>query len=169
MITTPIGGVYLRVADPDWVDPLDPQFASGLSGQRWNPPSVPCLYLNADLDTARANVRRLFDGLPYGPHDLDPATAPLLLGVEVPDGTAADACTDEGLVAMGLPITYPHDDNGDLIPHDVCQPVGQATFDAGLDGVDCRSAALGGDRELAWFPRSEKPHETSRQAFQDWW
>ncbi|MXW62979.1 MAG: hypothetical protein F4003_14545 [Acidimicrobiaceae bacterium] len=72
-------------------------------------------------------------------------------------------------MAIGVPITYPHDDNGDLIPHDVCQPVGQATFEAGLDGVDCRSAAVGGDRELAWFPRSEKPHETSRRAFQDWW
>ncbi len=169
MITTPIGGVYFRVVDPDWIDPLDPQFASDSSGQRWNPPSVPCLYLNADVVTARANVSRRFDGLPYGPHDLDPATAPLLLGVEIPAGTATDAYTDDGLVAVGLPVTYPHDDNGDVIPHDVCQPIGRAVFEAGLDGVDCRSAAVGGDCELAWFPRSSITHGTSRQAFQTWW
>ena len=54
-------------------------------------------------------------------------------------GKAAYACADDGLVAIGLPNAYPHDDNGGLIPHDVCQPVGQETFDAGLDGVDCRS------------------------------
>ena len=144
-------------------------FASGAFGQRWNPPGVPCLYLNADEATARANVKRLFAGLPYGPEDLDPATAPLLLGVEVPDGAAADAYTDDGLVVMGLPTAYPRDDSGDLISHDVCQPLGQAIFEAGLDGVDCRFAAAGGDRALAWFPRSFTANETSRQAFNDWW
>lgn len=121
------------------------------------------------MTTARANVGRLFAGLPYGQEDLDPATAPLLLGVQVPDGEAADAFTDEGVIALGLPISYPLDSLGDLIPYEACQPVGLAAFEAGLDGVDCRSAADGGWRELAWFPRELAAQETSRRAFNDWW
>lgn len=169
MLTAPISGRYYRVADPDWADPLDPSFASLPPGQRWNPPGLACLYLNGDIDTARANVTKRFEGLPYGPEDLDPATAPLLLGVEVPAGEAADAFTDAGLAATGLPDSYPHDSAGRLIPHSVCQPVGQAAHDAGLDGVDCRSAASTGGRELAWFPRDEPAVEASRLAFDRWW
>ena len=167
--TVAIGGVYYRVADPDWPDPLDPVFSSAGPGQRWNPPGVPCLYLNNDEDTARANVTRRFAGLPYGPEDLDPATAPLLVGVDVPPGRAADASTDAGLAGLGLPTTYPRDASDILVPHSVCQPVGKAAFDAGLDGVDCRSAAVGGVSELAWFPRSAAARPTSRRAFSDWW
>lgn len=168
MQTVPIAGVYYRVADPDWADPLDPLFAAA-QGQRWNPPGLPCLYLNRDEATARANVLRLYVGLPYGPEDLDPATAPLVLEVEVPDGTAADAFTDDGLLALGLPTTYPTDVHGALVPRDVCQRIGQSVFDGGLDGVDCRSAAVGGDRELAWYPRDAAVTVVTRRAFEEWW
>ena len=168
MTTVPIAGVYYRVADPDWADPLDSSFAAG-AGQRWNPPGLPCLYLNRDEATARANVRRLYVGLPYGPEDLDPATAPLLLDVSLPGGVAADAFTEGGLLALGLPATYPTAPNGDLVPHAVCQPVGQSVFDAEFDGVDCRSAADGGNRELAWFPRDRLAIKEARRAFNEWW
>lgn len=55
-----VGGTYYRVADPGWGDPLDAGHAA-VSGQRWNPPGVACLYLNEDMATARSNivVRRL--------------------------------------------------------------------------------------------------------------
>ena len=76
---------------------------------------------------------------------------------------------DAGLDAIGLPATYPYDAAGDLIPHNVCQPIGHAAYDAGLDGVDCRSAAIDDGRELAWFPRSRAVSETSRLPFSDWW
>ena len=99
MLTVSIGGRYYRIADPDWTDPLDPSFASA-PGQRWNPVGLACLYLNHDQTTARANVTKRFVELPYGPEDLDPATAPLLLGVDVPDGEAADAYTEAGLAAL---------------------------------------------------------------------
>ena len=164
---TPIGGLYYRVADPGWSGPLDDSFASIPPRQRWNPPGLRCLYLNSDEATARANVMHRFAGLPYGPENLDPATAPLLLGVNVPDGHAADAHTEAGLIALGLATTYPSD--ADLIPHAGCQAVGQAVFDAQLDGVDCRSAAAGGVRELAWFPRDAVASEISRRAFDNWW
>ncbi|MCY4371117.1 MAG: hypothetical protein OXF41_17230 [bacterium] len=110
-----------------------------------------------------------FVGLPYGPEDLDPATAPLLLGVDIPEGEGADAYTEAGLAAMGLPTTYPYDSARDLIPHHMCQPIGRATYDAGLDGVDCRSAAADNGRELAWFPRHTAAAERSRLAFDHWW
>lgn len=165
----PVGRTYLRVADPDWADPLDPSFAAAGTGKRWNPPGLACLYLNADIATARANVGRLFHGLPYGPENLEPSTAPILVEVVVPDGDAADAFTDDGLVDLGLPASFPHDAHGDPIPHRTCQPLGQAAFDTGLDGVDCRSAAPGGTRELAWFPRDRRVREVARRSFDRWW
>lgn len=169
METVPIADIYYRVADPGWGDPLDASCAAAGAGQRWNPPGRPCLYLNRDQTSARANVARLYAGLPYGPEDLDPATAPVLLDVSLPGGTAADAFTKDGLVELGLPATYPMGMDGGLIPHTTCQPVGQNAFDAGLDGVDCRSAAVGGNRELAWFPRESLAIEAARRAFDEWW
>lgn len=169
MRTVPITDVFYRVADPDWSDPLDPSFAAANAGQRWNPPGLHCLYLNRDEQTARANLLRLFVGLPYGPEDLDPATAPFLLDVLLPSGDAADAYTDDGLVELSLPTTYPTDAHGDVIPHETCQPIGLQIFESGLDGVDCRSAAEGGVRELAWFPRDSVAVEVARQAFDQWW
>ena len=54
----PADHLWVRVAKPDWKDPLDASFA-GTHGGRWNPPrSWPTLYLNRDLDTARAQVMR---------------------------------------------------------------------------------------------------------------
>jgi hypothetical protein len=169
MIIVAIGGTYYRVADPDWTNPLDPSHAAMRDGQRWNPPGLATLYVNADRATARSNVARLFKGLPYGPEDLDPATAPLLVHVDVPEGRAADAYSDEGLSELGLPTTYPSDEAGGEVPHSRCQPIGKAIFDAGLNGVDCRSAARSGGRELAWYPRSASPTEQSRERFVDWW
>lgn len=60
---------------------MDPVSAAH-EGGRWNPPgSFGVLYLNLGEDVARANVARLFAGLPYGPEDLDPDTAPMLVEV----------------------------------------------------------------------------------------
>lgn len=168
MKTVPIEGSYCRVADPEWDDPLDPSFSAAI-GQRWNPPGLECLYLNRDETTARANVLRKFAGLAYGPEDLDPATAPLLINVEVPAGDAADAYTDAGLKSLGLPVTYPCDADGGTVSHSSCQAIGRSVHDAGLHGVDYRSAASGGDRELAWFPHGLAAQEGVRRAFDEWW
>jgi hypothetical protein len=164
-----VGGSCLRVADPDWPDPLDATFAAQPPGQRWNPPGLECLYLDRDRETARANVARKFVGKPYGPEDLDPATAPLLIEVAIPDGVAADAYTPAGLTALELPASYPLDAGGALIEHPVCQPLGQGAHDAGLDGVDARSAAAGGNRELAWFPKGRTLAADPAVPFDEWW
>ncbi len=168
MRTVAVGGTYYRVADPRWDDPVDAGHAA-VSGQRWNPPGVVCLYLNDDIATARSNIVHRYAGLPYGPEDLKPAEAPVLIVVEVPAGEALDAVTDDGLAAIGLPGTYPLDSGGEVIAHSVCQPIWAAVRGTGLDGVASRSAAAGGGRELAWFPRSEPAVATERLSFDAWW
>lgn len=165
------GGTLLRVADPDWVDPLDTAH-SKRAGGRWNPPgSFGALYLNVDRVVARANVARLFIGLPYGPEDLDPDTAPALVAVEVPDEPYVDAISNAGLVALGLPGTYPMAADGSTVPHTACQPVGQRAFDAAEPGIACRSAAPGArGEEVVWFahPARTALSITATHNFDDW-
>jgi hypothetical protein len=45
-VRLPDDGVWLRLAEPEWEDPLDPSFAA-FQGGRWNAPgSYPALYRN---------------------------------------------------------------------------------------------------------------------------
>lgn len=150
--TLPDGHVWLRITQPHYHDPFDPSFALRRGG-RWNPPaSWPTLYLNEDMVTVHAQVRHLFLGRGIEPDDLDDDAPLLLAAATLPRRqVAADAISDDGLVALDLPITYPVDDDGEPIPHAVTQRVGTQAHDAGLRGVWCRSAA-GHGRELAWFP-----------------
>lgn len=171
MNLTEVGGTYLRVADPDWSDPLDSNFAQ-TAGGRWNAPGAhPVLYLNADEQTARANVQAKFDGLPYGPEDLDPADAPHLIDVVVPDGEACELRTDAGLAEVALPATYPQMTDGSIVSWAACQPIGAQVYEAGLVGVACRSAAPGGVEELAWFPQPDSPAVSAGpvREFPDWY
>jgi hypothetical protein len=169
----PDGHVWLRVADAAWVDPLDTGFARR-SGQRWNPPdSFATLYLNEDLVTARINLRLFITDLPYGPEDLRDDTGPILVGAVLPRRqTVADAHTPAGIAAVGLPSSYPLDDEGYLVGHGVCQAIGRCAKDAGLRGVRCRSAQspFGAGRELAWFPATarSRARAVSRSSFADW-
>jgi hypothetical protein len=165
------GGVYVRVADPDWDDPLSGKCAKARGG-RWNPPgSFPVVYLNADERVARANVLHRFDGLPYGPEDLEPAAAPVLVSTVVPEDEFVDVVDDAGCAAVGLPPTYPVDEEGAPVPHEACRPVGQAAWDAGLPGIACRSAAPAappGGEELARFDRGEPLEPLGVRRFPDW-
>ena len=127
------------------------------------------MYLNADLRTARANARARFKGLPYGPEDLDPATAPLLVDVNIPEGEAWDLRSDGGLAAVGLPSTYPLDAGGGEIGWGMCQPIGLDAWESGSDGVACRSAADGGTEELAWFVRARAVSSSATRSFDEWY
>jgi RES domain-containing protein len=165
------GGEYYRVADPAWTDPLTGRFARE-AGRRWNPPgSFPVVYLNADETVARANVARLYAGRPYGPEDFKQGLAPTLVTVRVAEGDYVDIVTDAGCVAAGLPQSYPFDAAGAVVPHEVCQPIGQAAWDAGHPGVACRSAAPGAPangEELAWFARGRRLRALDVRPFADW-
>ena len=166
------GHSWLRVADADWADPLDPSFAERLGG-RWNPPnSFPTLYLNEDIDTARAQVLKMLEGSPVEPEDLHPGFD--LVVAKLPRSQdVADAHTADGLAALGLPDTYPVHGNGRPVRHESCQPVGAEVKSLGLRGVHARSAATSNrvSRELAWFPATSRSTATlvERISFEDWW
>ena len=163
------GGPYLRVADPDWQDPLDGRHAAQRGG-RWNPPeSFPVVYLCRTVAVARANVFRLLEGQPYGPEDLQPESAPVLVRTTVPEDRYLNVVTDAGCRDAGLPTTYPYDSRRRIVPQRRCQPIGLRAWEAGLPGVAARSAApldarallrrsrgatrLVLDEELAYFGR----------------
>jgi RES domain-containing protein len=161
------GGRYLRVADPSWTDPLDGGHAA-LRGGRWNPPeSYPVVYLCADEAVARANVHRILDGQPYGPEDLRPESAPVLVTATVPADGYLNAVTEAGLEALGLPRTYPRDSRRRRVPWSRCQPLGEQAHAAGLPGVAARSAAGAAGEELAYFGRRKLRRGAVRQ-FEEW-
>jgi len=166
------GGVYVRVADPDWKDPLSGEFAKARGG-RWNRAgSFPVVYLNGDVRVARANLLQRFAGQPYGPEDLEPSSAPVLVSTDVPEGRYVDVVSDAGCEAAGLPPTYPRDARGETVPREVCRPIGQAARRDGLPGIACRSAAAAappGGEELAFFARGVRLIPLAVRAFRDWY
>ena len=152
----------MRVAQRDWADPLDTSFAQRQGG-RWNPPnSWPTLYLNRDLDTARAQIARLLARTPITPDDLaDDAYE--LLAVTLPTADSADIVdivSHEGVTAADLPATFPHDAAGKLIPHPICQHIAQRAHQSGANGIEARSALAAispsATSELAWWPGSRR-------------
>ena len=151
--------VWWRIADPDWADPLDPDFARRRGG-RWNPPdSFPVLYVNEDLATARLNLRGFIARWPYEPEDLRDDRGPALVGCVLPRRQiVCDAHSAAGLRAAGLPDSYPLDSDGATVSHSRCRPIGARAQAVGLRGVRARSARSrdGDGRELAWFPASAR-------------
>lgn len=165
-------GRYYRVAEPGWQDPLDTSF-SLRQGGRWNAPqSFPVLYLNGTEDVARANLRRLFAGRPYGPANLDPATAPHLIDVDLPEDEFVGVVSAAGIAAVGLPESYPDDGSGVPVSHSATRPIGRRAWDAGESGIAARSAAPGtrrSDEELALFDRGLDLAPARRRTFSEWW
>ena len=154
---------WLRIADRDWKDPLDPLFAARRGG-RWNSRGGHLtLYLNEDVTTARVNLMTFVADWPYEPEDLRNDTGPILVSARLPRRQlVADAHSAEGLAELGLPPSYPVDKGGSPIGHDLCQPIGDRVHAKGLRGVLCRSANSlhGAGRELAWFPATARSRAT---------
>jgi hypothetical protein len=163
-----------RLAEPDWGDPLDVSY-SRANGGRWNVAGrFGALYLNATLRMARLQVDHRLAGFPYGVEDLDPSEQHDLVEVDVAEADFLDCVTDEGLGAVALPATYPDDETGVRIPHDVCAAIAADAYDGGLSGVSCRSAARDAtpdDHELAVFEgdASVLVVEMDRRPFGDWY
>jgi hypothetical protein len=149
---------WLRVANPEWSDPLDPSYAKKRGG-RWNPPrSFPALYLNGDVVTARLQLERLLDGSPVRVDDLDDHAYVLIAAMLPRTQVCADAVSAAGLRGLSLPESYPRDPDGRRVDHGTCQFVGAQVRAAGIRGVWCRSACTDGGtgRELAWFPATRR-------------
>lgn len=165
------GGQYLRVADPSWTDPLAPTYARERGG-RWNPPgSFGVVYLNASVDMARAQVRHKLETRGIRPEDVSPAQGPVLVRTHVPADHYLDAITRAGLLALGLADTYPLDQEGQPVGHDICQPIGQRAWDASEPGIACRSAvriAPAGGEELAFFARRRRLRANAVQSYAEW-
>jgi hypothetical protein len=158
------GGPYLRVADPDWDDPLDGRYAAERGG-RWNPPeSFPVVYLTSSVEVARAYVFLKFEDQPYGPEDL--RNGPILVRTRVPEDRYLNAVTEAGLRDVGLPKTYPLDGRRRLIAWPRCQPIGLQAWESGLPGVAARSARAAGE-ELAYFGKRKLRRGAVRR-FTDW-
>jgi RES domain-containing protein len=166
------GGPYLRVADPGWQDPLDGRFAQRRGG-RWNPlESFPVVYLCESVGVARAVVLRKLEGQPYGPEDLNPETAPVLVGTSVPEDRYVDVVTRRGRASAGLPESYPRDRRGAPIGWARCQPIGRAAWERDAPGIACLSAAPEAPpqgEELAWFQRRRRRLRRRRvHPFDEW-
>lgn len=170
--STPCGGAYIRLAEPGWENPLDTSH-SKRTGGRWNAPGgYGVVYLNASDEIARLQVAHKLAGQPFGVEDLDPAEQHDLVRVEVADREGLDCVTADGLAAVGLPVSYPRDDAGEVISHDRCQPIGAEARNDGLAGVLCRSAAGRDehDHELAMFDSAaDAVTQTERLPFDQWY
>ena len=155
----PENHTWWRVAQVHWDDPLSPVF-SKVTGGRWNPPGgFSTLYLNADKQTARCNVGAFIGDGPYEPEDLRDESAPVLVGCCLPGRQdVCDAFSKEGVLAAGLPATYPLDSQGSVVGHPTCQDIGKQVRGEGKRGVHARCARSSNadDRELAWFPASAR-------------
>jgi RES domain-containing protein len=166
------GGRYLRVADPSWLRPLDGRFARERGG-RWNAPgSFAVVYLFGALDVARSFVLARFEGHPYSAFDLRQEAGPDLVETDVPEDRFVDVVTDEGCRAAGLPVTYPREQDGAIVSHERCRPVGLAAWDGAEPGIACRSATArpnDAGEELAWFARGPRGLRTRRRtSFGEW-
>ena len=153
--TLPAGHIWWRVADRDCTDPLDGTAADRLGGP-WNAPGDgSTLYLCADVATARARIRRLLVGTAVDPEDLRDDAPFVLIPVRLPARQrVADATTDAGLTALGLPATYPRGPRGGEVARAACRRAARDVRAAGLRGIHVRSATTpdGPGRDLVWFP-----------------
>ena len=145
-------------------------------GGRWNAAgSYPVIYLNADVETARANAELLIEhttqGMPFTIDDLDPDGLPVLITVDLPSCDVLDAVSPRGLADAGLPVTFPKRPAGDPLLWEACQRVGMVAQGEGLSRIAYRSSArAAGGGEVAWLPRNGGPLQAvaNAQPFAEW-
>jgi len=166
----PRSGEYFRVANPAWIDPLNPE-CSRRYGGRWTPVGeFGALYLNATVDVAAANARHQHRDRAIKLFDLRVEARPRLITVFVPNHDVIDVVTDDGIRELGLPTSYPCD-----VPHELCHPIARDAYANGDPGIACRSnaEAMQGfwvGEELALFERALPVEEVGRRrAFSEWY
>ncbi len=163
------GGTYYRVCGPDWKDPGDTAY-SNTSGGRWNAPgSFGVLYLNQNLEGARANAMR-FIAQQFGPavlpEDIEPAYLPDAAAFSIDATEFVDAVTGAGRSALRLAATY-----AERTGYVQCRRVGTAAYESDEDGIATISAVSEQSEELAIFDRAlaRVMHVGRRSHFVDWW
>jgi RES domain-containing protein len=167
--TTRRGGLYYRVAAPEWIDPANTEY-SKQHGGRWNPASeFGALYLNATVHVAAANARSRHAGRAIKLFDLLPKARPDLVTFEIPIDEVLDACTLEGIAALGFAENFPY---GVLWPK--CQAVAREAHAAELSGIASRSnaeatATASVGEELTLFEEVIVPAPSARRPFEQWY
>ena len=162
------GGSYYRVCGPDWDDPSDTAF-SKVRGGRWNAPGAfGALYLNENLEGARANARRWIE-LNFGagtlPEDIAEAFLPDVASFQVEGTSFVDAVTEEGRRALGLAPRYAIGKG-----YERCRKIGARLYAAKESGIATRSAIKAQSEELVVFDTVVRRIATPgpRRRFADW-
>lgn len=163
------GGPYHRVAAPEWIDPANTTY-SKINGGRWNPAGeFGALYLNATIQVAAANARAQHAGRAIKLFDLLPEARPELVTFDIAPIPVLDACTTEGLTAIGFADNFPY-----RVPWPPCQAIAREAHAAELAGVAARSNAEATSttfvgEELAVFEEVNAGPPTARRKFHDWY
>jgi RES domain-containing protein len=162
-------GAYCRVVAPAWVDPASTAYSKQFGG-RWNPAGeFGALYLNANVQVAAANARAQHAGRAIKLFDLLPEARPELVTFDVRAVNALDACTPEGIAALGFPRSFPY-----RVPWTPCQASAREAHASGLAGVAARSQAEATatafvGEELALFEEFAVLEPSDRSKFNDWY
>ena len=118
---------------------------------------------------AAANARAQHSGRAIKLFDLLPEARPELVTFEVPMVEVLDACTPEGIAALGLAETFPCG-----VSWPSCQPIGRQVHANDLAGIAARSNAEATQtawvgEELALFGEVAVGPLRARRRFNEWY
>lgn len=137
-----------RVVRASWPDPLDTTHSR--DGGRWNPAQAyQVLYTACSPAVARAIAWERLGTAGVEPEDLTPGALPQLVEIGW-TGKVVDVVSPAGIAAAGLAPDYARDAG-----REITQPRAAAWFEAGREGVVCRSATLARAGQDRW----PEPHE----------
>ncbi len=162
-------GPYYRVVAPDWIDPANTVYSKQRGG-RWNPAGeFGALYLNATVGVAAANARAQHSGRAIKLFDLLPDARPELVTFKIPKVDVLDACTADGMTALGFDNNFPYG-----VPWSTCQAIARQAHEAGLPGIASRSNAeatvsTSVGEELALFEEISPGEPRARRKFHEWY
>jgi hypothetical protein len=139
-----------RVIRANWKDALDTSF-SRASGGRWNAANTHAvLYVSCSMAVARAVALDVFRIGALRLEDLAPEMRPALAEIDWA-GRVVDMASATGIAAAGFRASYP-----DRYTHSRTQSASSIWFQAGVEGVVCRSASVARLGSGTWTG----PHET---------
>jgi RES domain-containing protein len=127
----------VRVVRAGWTDPLDAGFSRDAKDKRWNTPDFPALYCCCSEAVARAAARDVFRAVGIARlNELQSAYRPPLIEIAW-SGDVVDVASEEGVVAAGLPSSYPAG-----VDRRATRQRAVEWHAGGAHGVVCRSASL---------------------------
>jgi RES domain-containing protein len=157
------------VVAPEWTDPADTTYSKQRGG-RWNPAGeFGALYLNATIQVAAANARAQHAGRAIKLFDLLPEARPELVTFEVLMVDVVDACTPDGIAALGFAENFPYG-----VTWQPCQAIGREAHATAMAGVAARSNAEVTEtawvgEELALFEEFVVGSPRARRRFDEWY